>query len=112
MRDRETPANEQGEALVALPRRPREETARLGKELYERDIRRRVEAGHHGQSSLSGLTQEALVRAAHIGGHAGEAGEWRTVSQVQDTESGRRGRGDGRPGLAGRAGVPAPVASK
>ena len=49
MRDKETPANAQGEALVVLPRRPREETARLGKELYERDIRRRVEADHHGQ---------------------------------------------------------------
>lgn len=49
MRDKETPANAQGEALVTLTRRPREETARLGKELYERDIRRRVEAGHHGQ---------------------------------------------------------------
>ena len=27
----------------------REETARLGKELYERDIRRQVEADHHGE---------------------------------------------------------------
>ena len=49
MTDKETPANAQGEALAVLPRRPREETARLGKELYERDIRRRVEADHHGQ---------------------------------------------------------------
>ena len=31
------------------PRRPREETARLGREIYERDIRRQVEAGHHGE---------------------------------------------------------------
>ena len=30
-------------------RRPREETARLGKELYERDIRSQVEADHHGE---------------------------------------------------------------
>ena len=30
-------------------RRPREETARLGKEIYERDIRRQVEADHHGE---------------------------------------------------------------
>ena len=30
-------------------RRPREETARLGKEIYERDIRPLVEADHHGE---------------------------------------------------------------
>ena len=29
-------------------RRPTEETARLGKEIYERDIRPQVEADHHG----------------------------------------------------------------
>ena len=34
---------------MALPRRSREETARLGKEIYERDIRRQVEADHHGE---------------------------------------------------------------
>ena len=34
---------------MASPRRPREETARLGKELYERDIRHRVESDHHGE---------------------------------------------------------------
>ena len=34
---------------MASPRRPREETARLGKELYERDIRSKVEADHHGE---------------------------------------------------------------
>ena len=49
MSDTETPAHKQGERTVASPRRPREETARLGKELYERDIRRRVEANHHGE---------------------------------------------------------------
>ena len=47
MRDRERPA--QGKGIVASPRRPREETARLGKELYERDIRGQVEADHHGE---------------------------------------------------------------
>ena len=30
-------------------RRPTEDTARLGKEIYERDIRSRVEADHHGE---------------------------------------------------------------
>ena len=49
MSDKETPANAQGEGVTVLPRRPREETARLGKEMYERDIRRQVEADHHGE---------------------------------------------------------------
>ena len=49
MRDTETPANVGGEGGVALPRRPREETARLGKEIYERDIRHQVEADHYGE---------------------------------------------------------------
>ena len=49
MSDKETPANAQGDGFVARPRRPREETARLGKEIYERDIRRQVEADHHGE---------------------------------------------------------------
>ena len=33
----------------ARPRRPKEETARLGDEIYERDIKARVEADHHGE---------------------------------------------------------------
>ena len=33
----------------ARQRRPREETVRLGKEIYERDIRRNVEGTHHGE---------------------------------------------------------------
>ncbi len=49
MRDREGLAQTQEEGIVGNPRRPREETASLGKELYERDIRRLVEADHHGQ---------------------------------------------------------------
>ena len=32
------------------PTRPKEETARLGKEIYERDIRRKVEADHFGEA--------------------------------------------------------------
>ena len=39
----------QGEGIVASQRRPREEAVRLGKEIYERDIRREVEAEHFGQ---------------------------------------------------------------
>ncbi len=30
-------------------RRPREEAVRLGKEIYERDIRQKVEDAHHGE---------------------------------------------------------------
>ena len=39
---------EDPEALVGT-RHPREETVRRGREIYERDIRRQVEAGHHGE---------------------------------------------------------------
>ena len=35
--------------MPVIQRRPREEAVRLGKEIYERDIRREVEADHHGQ---------------------------------------------------------------
>ena len=34
---------------VATPTRRREETHRLGDEIYERDIRSRVETDHHGE---------------------------------------------------------------
>ena len=47
MNNTEHPA--QGEETVASSRRPRDETARLGKELYERDIRPQVENDHHGE---------------------------------------------------------------
>ena len=49
MRDTETPTNAQGERIVVNPRRPRDETARLGDQIYERDIRSQVEADHHGE---------------------------------------------------------------
>ena len=49
MRDAETSAHAHGEGGKVRARRPREETARLGKEIYERDIRRQVEADHHGE---------------------------------------------------------------
>ena len=34
---------------LTAPTRPKEEIARLGKETYERDIRRQVETDHHGK---------------------------------------------------------------
>ena len=48
MRDEETPAPTQV-AGGTPPVRPREEIARLGGEIYERDIRSQVEADHHGE---------------------------------------------------------------
>jgi hypothetical protein len=48
MRGTKIPANVQGEKVAALPSRPREETARLGKEIYERDILGQVEGTCHG----------------------------------------------------------------
>ncbi len=44
MRGTETPVPK-----PAVPTLPLEETARLGDEIYERDIRRQVEADHHGE---------------------------------------------------------------
>ena len=49
MRDTETPTNAQRENAESPPRRPREETARLGNEIYERDIRPQVEGMCHGR---------------------------------------------------------------
>ena len=34
--------------IPARERRPREETTRLGREIYERDIKAQVESAHHG----------------------------------------------------------------
>ena len=35
--------------IPSRERRPREETTRLGREIYERDIKAQVESGHHGE---------------------------------------------------------------
>lgn len=48
MRDADTPAPTQSSKSNA-PTRPKEETARLGDEIYERDIRPHVEADHYGE---------------------------------------------------------------
>ena len=48
MRDSETTTPTQAGGAAA-PTRPKEETARLGKEIYERDIRAQVEADHVGE---------------------------------------------------------------
>ena len=46
MRDTHKAAKTNGHGM---PRRPRDETARLGKEIYERDIRPQLEPDHHGE---------------------------------------------------------------
>ncbi|MXX27784.1 MAG: hypothetical protein F4Z82_20355 [Caldilineaceae bacterium SB0668_bin_21] len=49
MSDTETAVPAQGKETSKPPRRSREVTARLGDEIYERDIRPQVEADHHGE---------------------------------------------------------------
>ena len=49
MSDVKTPAHTRGLGAAGRPRRPGGETIRLGKEIYERDIRRQVEDAHHGE---------------------------------------------------------------
>ena len=49
MRDAETPAPTQEVRGRRLPTRPRDEIARIGRGIYERDIRQQVEADHHGE---------------------------------------------------------------
>ena len=49
MKDSESPVPAQPDGIAAGPRRPSQETARLGDEIYERDIRRQVETDHHGE---------------------------------------------------------------
>ena len=49
MRDAKTPEDTLRLGAAGRPLGPREETARLGKEIYQRDIRPQVEADHHGE---------------------------------------------------------------
>ncbi len=49
MRDAETPASAHRARPTMPPSRPKEETARLGDEIYERDIRPQVEEKHFGE---------------------------------------------------------------
>ena len=49
VRDSETAPPTDGRKGATPIRRPREATARLGDEIYERDIRPHVEAAHHGE---------------------------------------------------------------
>ena len=49
MRDIAIPAPTQPVRRTSPPSPPAEETARLGDEIYERDIRHQVEVDHHGE---------------------------------------------------------------
>ena len=77
MRDTGTSANGQGEGVAAPPRRAHEETARLGKNIYERDIRPQVEADRHGEIVAidvdSGTWAVADGETAAVGPPAGHA---------------------------------------
>ena len=55
-------------ARTPARRRPREETARLGRDIYERKIRRQVEADHHGD-----------IVAIDV-----ESGDWAIADSVTD----------------------------
>ena len=79
MSDEDTLANPQGEACAVPPRRPHEETARLGKELYERNIRRQLEADHHGQ---------IVAIDVDSGGWAVADGEFAAVDRLRDMHPG------------------------
>ena len=48
MSDTDTPAPMQSPRPIA-PTRPKEEIARLGGEIYERDVRQQVETAHRGE---------------------------------------------------------------
>ena len=65
------------------PTRPKEETARLGKEIYERDIRPLVEPDHRGQvvaidvdSGEYAIADTASVAAKRLRAQRPDAGVW------------------------------------
>ena len=83
MRDRDTRARTHGGESVAPSRRPREETARLGKEIYERDIRHLVEADHQGEvvaidveSGSYSLGKNAIVASEGLRAQHPDAQVW------------------------------------
>ena len=66
-----------------VPTRPKEETARLGKEIYERDIRPLVESDHRGQvvaidvdSGDYAIADTASVAAKRLRARRPDAGVW------------------------------------
>ena len=68
---------------VPAPTRPKEETARLGKEIYERDIRPQVEPDHRGRvvaidvdSGEYAIADTASVAAKRLRAQRLDAGVW------------------------------------
>ena len=68
---------------VPAPTRPKEETARLGKEIYERDIRSQVEPGHRGRvvaidvdSGEYAIADTASAAAKRLRAQRPDAGVW------------------------------------
>ena len=83
MRDADAKAPAHGGKAVAPSRRPREETARLGKEIYERDIRHLLEADHQGkvvaidvESGSYELGENAIVASERLRGRYPDAQVW------------------------------------
>ena len=67
----------------ARQRRPKEETARLGDEIYRRDIRAQVEADHHGKviaidvdSGEYAIADTASGAAKHLREQRPDASVW------------------------------------
>ena len=75
-------------ALTQLPRpttptRPKEEIARLGDEIYERDIRPQVEADHHGEivaidvdSGDWAMAENVVTAWEHLASRHPDGGFW------------------------------------
>ncbi len=83
MRDTDAQAPTHGGKSAAPRRRPREETARLGKEIYERDIRQLVETDHVGEvvaidveSGNYALGKNAIVASKGLRAQQPDAQVW------------------------------------
>ena len=81
MRDADTVTQETVDRR--LPTRPREEIARLGKEIYEREIRSEVEAAHVGEvvaidveSGSYDLGKNAIVASESLRDQHPDANVW------------------------------------
>ena len=83
MRDPENTIPTQGGQATAPSRRPAEETARIGKEIYERDIRHLVETDHQGEvvaididSGSYALGKNAIVASESLRDQHPDARVW------------------------------------
>ena len=83
MRDSETTTPTQTGQATAPSHRPRAETARLGKEIYERDVRHLVETDHQGEvvaidvdSGSYALGKNAIVASESLRDQHPDAQVW------------------------------------